>query len=91
MFLFNACYFSQFVLAMSLFAQAFGTRAPVFILIGVEYCAVCAYVGWKGEVRNCEAKRRARYAVHYHYVILTRLATLVTAFWVVADESAINV
>ncbi|GMH68993.1 hypothetical protein TrLO_g1264 [Triparma laevis f. longispina] len=36
--------------AMSLFAQAFGTRAPVFILIGVEYCAVCAYMGWKGKL-----------------------------------------
>ncbi|GMH54141.1 hypothetical protein TrLO_g12810 [Triparma laevis f. longispina] len=28
MFLFNACYFSHFVFAMSLFAQAFGSKAP---------------------------------------------------------------
>ncbi|GMI04368.1 hypothetical protein TrLO_g9667 [Triparma laevis f. longispina] len=48
MFLFNACYFSQFVFAMSLFAIAFGSKAPVFILLGVELCAVCTYMGWKG-------------------------------------------
>ncbi|GMH85889.1 hypothetical protein TL16_g10372 [Triparma laevis f. inornata] len=50
MFLFNACYFSQFVFAMSLFAIAFGSKAPVFILLGVELCAVCTYMGWKGEL-----------------------------------------
>ncbi|GMH71529.1 hypothetical protein TrLO_g9083 [Triparma laevis f. longispina] len=50
MFLFIACYFSQFVFAMSLFGQAFGSRAPVFVLLGVEFCAVCVYMGWKGEL-----------------------------------------
>ena len=35
MFLFIACYFSQFVFAMSLFGQAFGSRAPVFVWLGV--------------------------------------------------------
>ncbi|GMH75404.1 hypothetical protein TL16_g06753 [Triparma laevis f. inornata] len=50
MFLFNACYFSQFVFAMSLFAQAFGSWAPVAILLGVEFCTVCVYMGWKGEL-----------------------------------------
>ncbi|GMH54093.1 hypothetical protein TL16_g01606 [Triparma laevis f. inornata] len=51
MFLFNACYFSQFVFAMSLFGQAFGSRAPVFALLGIEFCAVCAYMGlWKWEL-----------------------------------------
>ncbi|GMH54069.1 hypothetical protein TL16_g01600 [Triparma laevis f. inornata] len=49
-FLFNACYFAQFVFAMSLFARAFGSRVALFILIGVEFCAVCTYMGWKGEV-----------------------------------------
>lgn len=34
---------------MSLFAQAFGSRAPVFVVIAVELCAVGAYMGWKGE------------------------------------------
>jgi len=50
MFLFNACYFSQFVFAMSLVAQAFGSMKPLFILLGVEFCAVCAYMGYKGEL-----------------------------------------
>ena len=50
MFLFNACYFSQFVFAMSLVAQTFGSMGPLFILLGVEYCAVCAYMGFKGEL-----------------------------------------
>ena len=50
MFLFNACYFSQFVFAMSLAAQAFGSMAPLFILLGVEFCAVCTYMGYKGEL-----------------------------------------
>ncbi|GMI05280.1 hypothetical protein TrVE_jg3836 [Triparma verrucosa] len=50
MFLFNACYFSQFVFSMSLVAQAFGSMGPLFILLGVEYCAVCAYIGYKGEL-----------------------------------------
>ncbi|GMH76012.1 hypothetical protein TL16_g06942 [Triparma laevis f. inornata] len=51
MFLFNACYFAQFVFAMSLFAEAFGSRAPLFILLGVEFCAVSAYMGLrKGEL-----------------------------------------
>ncbi|GMI15623.1 hypothetical protein TrLO_g15176 [Triparma laevis f. longispina] len=49
MFLFNTCYFSQFVLAMSLFGQAFGSRALVSLL-RVEFSAVCAYMGWKGEL-----------------------------------------
>ncbi|GMH92585.1 hypothetical protein TL16_g12389 [Triparma laevis f. inornata] len=50
MFLFNACYFSQFDFAMSLFTQAFGSGTPLFLLLGVEFCAVCAYMGWKGEL-----------------------------------------
>lgn len=51
MFLFNACYFAQFVFAMSLFAEAFGSRAPLFILLGVEFCAVSVYMGLrKGEL-----------------------------------------
>lgn len=56
MYLFNAYYFSQFVFAMSLFGEAFGWRKPIFLLPGVEFCIVCTYKGWKGEVRNYEAK-----------------------------------
>ncbi|GMH58934.1 hypothetical protein TL16_g02721 [Triparma laevis f. inornata] len=50
MFLFVAYYFSHFVFAMSLFAQAFGSRSRVFSLLGVEFCAICAYMGWKGKL-----------------------------------------
>ena len=50
MFLFNACYFSQFVFSMSLVARAFGSMSSLFILLGVEFCAVCTYMGFKGEL-----------------------------------------
>lgn len=35
---------------MSLFGLAFGSRAPVFALLGAELCAICAYMGLKGEL-----------------------------------------
>ena len=35
---------------MSLVAKAFGSMTPLFILLGVEFCAVCAYMGYKGEL-----------------------------------------
>ncbi|GMH79514.1 hypothetical protein TL16_g08173 [Triparma laevis f. inornata] len=52
MLLFNACYFSQFVFSMSLFAKAFGSRKPVFAMLEAELCAVCAYMGWKGDQKD---------------------------------------
>ncbi|GMI14938.1 hypothetical protein TrLO_g10403 [Triparma laevis f. longispina] len=40
MLLFNACYFAQSVFAMSLFVQAFGSRKPLLITLGVEFFAL---------------------------------------------------
>ncbi|GMI02539.1 hypothetical protein TrLO_g8526 [Triparma laevis f. longispina] len=47
-FLFNACYFSQFVFVTSLFA-AFNSRRLVGLL-SVELGLIFAYMGWKGEL-----------------------------------------
>ncbi|GMH81187.1 hypothetical protein TL16_g08851 [Triparma laevis f. inornata] len=49
MFLFNACYFSQFVFSTSLFVQAFG-RTKLFTFLCVEFCTLCLYLGWKREL-----------------------------------------
>ena len=49
MFLSNACYFAQFVFAMSLAARALGSKSTLSILLGVEFCAVCVYKGFKSE------------------------------------------
>lgn len=49
-FMFTCYYFAQFVFAMSLLAQAFGSRALVAIMLGVEFCAVCSYMEWKEEL-----------------------------------------
>ncbi|GMH71523.1 hypothetical protein TrLO_g9081 [Triparma laevis f. longispina] len=43
-------YWKKFVFAMSLFGEAFGSRKPIFLLLGVEFCIVCTYKGWKGEL-----------------------------------------
>ncbi|GMH56646.1 hypothetical protein TrLO_g14360 [Triparma laevis f. longispina] len=48
--LFNACYFSQFVFAMSLLGQASSSGTPLFILIGVEFSSICLYMWRKGEL-----------------------------------------
>ncbi|GMH65857.1 hypothetical protein TL16_g11548 [Triparma laevis f. inornata] len=50
MFMFNACYFAQFVFAMSLTALAFGSVKPLLALLAIEFCVVCAYMGKKGEL-----------------------------------------
>ncbi|GMH88430.1 hypothetical protein TL16_g11155 [Triparma laevis f. inornata] len=51
MFVFNACYFAQFVFAMSLFSLAFKSVLPLFMLLGVEVFIMCAYIfWWKGEL-----------------------------------------
>ncbi|GMH83786.1 hypothetical protein TrST_g4915 [Triparma strigata] len=50
MFLFNACYFSQFVFACSLFTRAFASSTPLIILLGGEFFAVCAYKAYQGEL-----------------------------------------
>lgn len=50
MLIFNACYFSQFFFATSLFAEAFGSRPPLFVLLGVEYCVLCSYMSYKNEL-----------------------------------------